>query len=113
MRVTAQADSVSFDVMAALVVVDEGGSAREVSSGGRRLLSVASAGPVDVVVELRPIAIVVPPGGRLRLDISASRFPALGRNPQAPGVAAQLPRSGYRVATIEVLSAAIDLPVVV
>jgi putative CocE/NonD family hydrolase len=112
-RVTAQADSVSFDVMAALVVVDEGGSAREVSSGGRRLLSVASAGPVDVVVELQPIAIVVPPGGRLRLDISASRFPALGRNPQAPGVAAQLPRSGYRVATIEVLSAAIDLPVVV
>jgi predicted acyl esterase len=97
--------------MAALVVVDGSGEGREISVGCRRVVPPLVDSPVDVVLGLRPVAMVVSPGTRLRLDVSASRFPALDRNPQSPGSPALLPRSQYRVATIEVLSASIDLPV--
>jgi putative CocE/NonD family hydrolase len=110
-RVSAIADVHTFDVMAALVVVDGRGEGREISVGSRRVVPPLVDSPVDVVVELRPMAMVVEPGARLRLDLSASRFPALDRNPQSPGSAAGMSRSQYRVATIEVLSASIDLPV--
>jgi predicted acyl esterase len=110
-RVSAVADTPTFDVMAALVVVDGRGEGREISAGCRRVVSPLVDSPVDVVVELRPVAMVVEPGARLRLDLSASRFPALDRNPQSLGSVGRMPRAQYRVATIEVLSASIDLPV--
>jgi predicted acyl esterase len=54
----------------------------------------------------------VPAGHRLRLDLSASRFPAYDRNPQNWGVAVhKAGRDDCRVALVEVHAARLELPV--
>jgi putative CocE/NonD family hydrolase len=126
-RVGVRADRPSHDVVATLVVVtgdgpDEdpraiSGSARRVGSGApasaRRVGSGAPASAhassahgsvAEVEITLRPIAWPVPAGARLRLDVSGARFPCFDRNPHG---SADAPR----VATIEVRTVELDLPV--
>ncbi|HZQ58376.1 MAG TPA: CocE/NonD family hydrolase [Acidimicrobiales bacterium] len=108
--VSAAADSPTFDIVVSLVAVDAGGTARRLVTGALRARSSA----VDAVrIELGPVAWVASPGERVRLEVSASRFPLFDRNPQsAAAVVPLVARDGYRVATIEVTSVSVELPVV-
>lgn len=109
--VTTRCDRDTHDVMASLVLVDPAGEPRVLSTGVRRVVLVpGQAGRHSV--SLRPIAWTCSPGSRLRLDISGARFPAFDRNPHDAGLSpAQAERDAFRVATIEVLEAKLELPV--
>jgi putative CocE/NonD family hydrolase len=108
--IVARADCPTFDVIASLVMVDAAGEARRLATGAKR---VAGGEANELAIPIGPVAWLAPPGHRVRLDLSASRFPAIDRNPQSAELpAAATPRDGHRVATIEVLSATVDLPVV-
>jgi uncharacterized protein len=110
-RVTARADTTDFDLMAALVIVD-GGSARRIAFGAHRFEPYAAEVPVEAVIELSPIAWLIPAGSRIRLDMAASQFPLYARNPQiGGGPAATRSRSEQAVATLELLSLNLDLEV--
>jgi putative CocE/NonD family hydrolase len=110
-EVTTACDRDTHDVVASLVLVDPAGEPRALSTGARRVRS-APGEPARTVVDLRPIAWTLPPGSRLRLDLSAARFPALDRNPHTTEVpVAQASRDHCRVATVEVVAATFRLPV--
>jgi uncharacterized protein len=110
-EVTARCDRDGHDVVASLVAVAPDGEPRAIATGVRR----ARVTPGEAVrhsIELRPIAWTFPVGTRLRLDISAARFPAFDRNPHnAARPVAETPREEHLVATIEVLEATLELPV--
>jgi putative CocE/NonD family hydrolase len=110
-RVSTSCDRDTHDVVVSLVLVGPDGEPRALSTGVRRL----RARPGDAVrtdVVLRPIAWTCPPGSRLRLDVSAARFPAIDRNPHATELpVSKAARERFHVATIEVLEASLDLPV--
>jgi hypothetical protein len=109
--VTTRSDRDTHDVVATLVAVDPEGEPRAISTGVQRS-RVTPGRPARFEVELRPIAWTFPGGSRLRLDISAARFPPFDRNPHdASRPLAETPRDAHRVATIEVLEATLDLPV--
>jgi putative CocE/NonD family hydrolase len=107
--ISAAADCPTFDIVASLVAVDPAGAARRLVSGARRT-GAPEARPARV--ELGPIAWMGAPGQRLRLEVSASRFPMVDRNPQSSGAGPWLPRDAYRVATVEVSSVSLELPVI-
>jgi putative CocE/NonD family hydrolase len=111
LEVTARCDRDTHDLVASLVLVDGAGEPRALSTGVCRT-RVTPGRPGTHTIELRPIAWTCPAGSRLRLDISGSRFPAYDRNPHDGGVPpAQAERDAFRVATIEVLEARLQLPV--
>jgi putative CocE/NonD family hydrolase len=108
----ALSDSDSFDIVATLVLVT-GERCRQLTSGSRRVGPQPPGAPLTVTVALGPVGITAPAGSRWRLDLSASRFPVLDRNPQCRRTpVAETPRWGHRVAIIEVRTACVDLPVV-
>lgn len=108
---TTRCDRESHDVVASLVLVDPSGEPRALSTGVRRVRS-SPGRPSQQSFGLRPIAWTCPPGSRLRLDISGGRFPAFDRNPHDASLpVADAPRNAYRVATIEVLEARLELSV--
>lgn len=108
----AWSDAPTFDLFTSLVYVTGDGVARRLSYGATRL----RPGQVDAEarVELRPVAWALPKGARLRLDISATCFPLFARNPQEADIggagAGLVGREGYRVATIEVTSVSLEVP---
>jgi uncharacterized protein len=104
-------DCDTHDVVASLVVVGLDGEPRAISTGVRRI-RVRPGEPARTEVVLRPIAWTCPPGSRLRLDLSAARFPEFDRNPHTTEVpVADATRDDFVVPTIEVLAARLDLPV--
>lgn len=113
-RATAEADAASFDLFAGLVLVGPQG-ARCVSQGGARLEPAGIGTTQAVEVEMRPVAWKFPAGSRLRLEVSASRFPLYGRNPQPAGPTnlppGEIGRQGHAVATVSVRSLVLELPV--
>jgi uncharacterized protein len=110
-EVTTTCDRDCHDVVASLVLVGPDGEPRALSTGVRRV-RIRPGEPTRTEVTLRPIAWTLPAGSRIRLDISGARFPTFDRNPHDASVRiATAPRDVYRVATIEVLDAWLDLPV--
>jgi hypothetical protein len=109
-RLTAASDTESFDVFASLSLVVDGRS-RQLATGAIRIAPGSPDEPVDAEIELSPIGWLVPGGSRLRLDLSATRFPLYSRNPQNPEVAAGSALQGeYRVASVSVRAASVALP---
>lgn len=109
-EVTTRCDRDTHDVVATLVAVGLDGEPRGLAMGIRRA-RVTPGEPHRHEVELRPIAWTFEKGSRLRLDISAARFPAFDRNPHSTDrPVAETPREGHRVATIEVQEATLELP---
>jgi putative CocE/NonD family hydrolase len=110
-KIVTKCDMEGHDVVVSLVSVGPDGEPRALTSGVRRA-RVTPGALTPHSVELRPIAWTIPKGSRLRLDVTAARFPAFDRNPHnsARAVAAT-PREDYRVATIEVLEATLELPI--
>lgn len=105
-------DRPRHDLVATLAVVDPDGTARTVTGSARRLLeSVTPGGEVAWQIELRPIAVRVHPGQQLRLSLSAARFPCYDRNGHTTEHNVHLPAAEQVVATIELRSAELDLPV--
>jgi predicted acyl esterase len=112
-EVVAASDGDTFDVVATVVLVTDDHRCRQLTSGARRVGHQRPGEPLKVRVALGPVGITAPAGSRWRLDLSASRFPVLDRNPQdRRSPVADTARAGHRVATIEVLAASVELPVV-
>jgi putative CocE/NonD family hydrolase len=106
------ADVATHDVVASLTMVEPSGRSTRLATGARRLRDLRPGEPAETRIELGPTSWLVPAGHRLRLDLSASRFPAYDRNPQNPAVPPyRAGRDDCRVALIEVVAAALDLPV--
>ena len=109
--VTSRCDRVTNDVVASLVLVEEGAPPRRLCTGVRRLPESAPGTVQGVVVELRPISWLIPAGARLRVDISGARFPAFDRNPHESVVRpTDTPASKTSVATVELLRVEVELP---
>lgn len=109
--VVTRCDRDTHDVVASVVLVDPLGEPRALSTGVRRVRS-SPREPGRHSFSLKPVAWTCAQGSRLRLDISGARFPAFDRNPHEAGLAAaRASRNRFRVATIEVLEAGLDLPV--
>jgi len=107
-RVSVRADRHGCDLVASLVVVGDNESATRLTTGVRR-------GTLDseVLIELRPIAWTLQPGSRLRVDVSAARFPEFDRHPQTVRrPLAHVPRKEHQVNTLEVGRVHLELPVV-
>jgi putative CocE/NonD family hydrolase len=103
-RLRITVDRPTHDVVATLVVVTTGPAGEEARAiCGSGLRWTGGPAPVDHELELRPIAWRVPPGARLRLDVSGARFPCYDRNPHGP-VDAPV------VATLAVTAVELDLP---
>ena len=108
----ADADVVTHDLMVSLVVVSAAGTPRRLLTGARRLKPADAGDGGTIAVGLGPVAWTIAPGERLRVDVSAARFPAFDRNPQSPAQpAAFTPRSRYRVGTIHLRRLQIELPI--
>jgi putative CocE/NonD family hydrolase len=105
-------DRPRHDLVAMLAVVDPDGTARSVTGSARRLLDAAVPG-AEVVwsIELRPIAVRLEPGQQLRLSLSAARFPCHDRNGHTAEHDVDTTAGDQVVATIELRSVELDLPV--
>ncbi len=104
------ADVDTHDLIVSAAVVGITGTSRRLVTGARRLTTNADA---VVTIGLGPLAWTIAVGERLRLDISAARFPAFDRNPQSwTQPVAFTPRAGYQVATIHLQQLRIKLPVI-
>lgn len=111
-KVSAQSDVPSHDLMASVVWVSPDGTARRLTTGARRGGATVSGGSGQFEIQLRPIAWTVPAGHFLRLDISASRFPEFDRNPHNETVPfGQARAADFRVASVELIEAGLELPV--
>ena len=111
-RAVAVADAETHDLVASLVLVSGDGEVMRLSTGARRQRALTPGEPASWRLDLRPIAWLLPAGARLRVDVSASRFPHFDRNPQQAGVAyGQAEPADHRVATIDVISVELVLPV--
>lgn len=110
--VTTTCDRPRHDLVATLVVECYGHEPRAVSGGAARLLEARTPGePVTWEIDLRPIAVRVAPGARLRLDLSGARFPAYDRNPHTETHDPSTPAADHVVATVELHEVALRLPV--
>ena len=110
-RARIEADVDTHDLVVSVVVVDRAGRPRRLTTSIRRL-TVSPAVPQDVMLELGPFAWTVAAGERLRVDVTASRFPAFDRNPQSGARPAALTgRDGCVVGTIHLLGLHVILPV--
>ncbi len=112
--VTARSDRLSHDLVAVLTAVDRRGESRALTGWARRGWPVADgpAQPQTVELRLRPVAVEIPAGSRLRLDISGARFPCYDRNPHAADGSPDTPSDEHVVASIEIWGAEIDLPAI-
>jgi putative CocE/NonD family hydrolase len=105
-------DRPRHDLVAMLAVVDPDGTARTATGSAKRLLDAAVPG-TEVVwsIELRPIAVRLESGQRLRLSLSAARFPCYDRNGHTAEHDVDTTAGDQVVATIELRSVEVDLPV--
>jgi putative CocE/NonD family hydrolase len=111
LAVTTASDVDTHDLVASLVLVGLDGEPRALSTGAKRV-RVLPGERTRMDIVLRPIAWTCPTGSRLRLDLSAARFPAFDRNPHTTEVpVAHATRDHCRVATIEVLEARLQLQI--
>ena len=112
-HVTTRCDRPRHDLVATLCVVSPNLSARVVTSYASRRLEASEPGaPIEWSLTLRPVAVRIPRGSRLRLTLSGSRFPCYDVNAHT---AEQSPATEYAeqtVATIEILGAAVEIPTV-
>jgi predicted acyl esterase len=96
-----------------LCVVTPDLSARVITSYATRLLDAVEPGePIEQTLSLRPIAVRVPRGSRLRLTLSGSRFPCYDVNAHTPAHSPATEYADQQVATIEILGATVELPTV-
>ena len=110
--VETSADVATHDVVVSLCAVGADHRSTRLTTGVRRLRDLPVGEVVATDVELGPLSVVVPAGSRLRVDVSASRFPAFDRNPQNPDVAVhEAGRDDCVVALIEVHDVMLALPV--
>jgi putative CocE/NonD family hydrolase len=106
------ADVATHDLIATLTMVEPAGRSIRLATGARRRRGLTPGDPSPATVELSPISWRVAAGHRLRLDVSASRFPAFDRNPQNWAVASHRAGPGdCRVAAVEIHAARLELPV--
>jgi putative CocE/NonD family hydrolase len=111
-EVTSQADVATHDVVATLTDVAPDGTSTRLCTGARRLPLAPPDTTRTTNVDLGPLSHVALAGHRLRLDVSASRFPAYDRNPQHPAVAPhRAARDDCLVALVEVEAVELRLPV--
>ncbi len=114
--VSTRCDRPSHDVVAVLTVVDHRGGSRALTGWATRVgptdVKRQNTGPTTVELRLRPIAVELNPGDRLRLDVSGARFPCYDRNPHTLDGSPDTPAAEHLVATIEVWGAELHLPVV-
>ncbi len=109
-RVTSRSDVNTHDLVVTLTMVDPDERSWRLATGCTRVRAGSSAAMTSRIL-LRPIAWRVPAGHRLRLDVSASRFPMYDRNPQNGAVAsAAAARDDLRVALIEIHAVRLELP---
>jgi putative CocE/NonD family hydrolase len=120
--IDARSDTPTFDLYATLVMVEPSGESRHLATGAHRLVALSDTGgdsaretkPGGVEIAIGPLAWLAQPGFRVRLEVAASYFPAFDRNPQTAGRPPALtPRTEYQVATIEVFSILLELPVII
>jgi hypothetical protein len=110
-RLRTTCDRPRHDVVATLCIVDPSGQARVVSSYAQRALRPIAPGEGrDWMIRLRPIAIRVDAGSRLRLTIAGSRFPCYDRNPHTETNDPSTDPSSYLVATIEISDVELLVP---
>jgi hypothetical protein len=107
-RVTASADTPSFDVIASLVRVTAAGDVHRLATGATRVVADADE-RIDVEVPLAPIAWTFGVAEAVRLDITASRFPALSRNLQCDPATVEPGYGDAIVATIVVDRVVLEL----
>ena len=111
-RVVTISDRPRHDLVATLAVVDADDTARTVTGSAERLLDAVPEGSeVAWAIELRPIAVRMQPGQRLRLCLSAARFPCYDRNSHTAVHDVCSSADQQVVATIELRSVEVDLPV--
>lgn len=111
LRAVTSCDRPRHDLVVTLAVVDHDGTARTISGSGRRLLDPVAPGRELVWhIELRPIAVRVHPGQQLRLSLSGARFPCFDRSGHTSAHDVDTPGDEQVVATIELISAELDLP---
>lgn len=111
-RLSTRCDQPSHDVVVTLCSVDEGHVARLLTSYAQRLLEpIPPNSPHQWEITLRPIAVRVRAGEQLRVTVSASRFPCYDRNPQTGTRSAATPPQNFSVATIQLDSLSISLPI--
>ena len=79
------------------------------ATGVLRLSALSPGEITESEIELRPLAWTAAAGARLRIDVSASRFPMFDRNPQSGRDGTVEAVRAYRVATIEVLAVSMKL----
>jgi putative CocE/NonD family hydrolase len=110
--VTSVADTRTHDLVASLTMVDPSGRSTRLATGARRCRGLVPGQAAESIIELGPISWLVPTGHRLRLDVTASRFPAYDRNPQNDSIEVhRASRDDCRVALIEIHAARLELPV--
>jgi hypothetical protein len=103
------ADVATHDLIASIVVVGAADTARRLATGATRVRC-APDQDHEVVVQLSPIGWTLRAGERLRVDVSASRFPAYDRNPQSTATPVALtPREGFVVATLHLSELRVEL----
>ncbi len=111
-RVITTSDRRRHDLVATLSVLDPERRARTVTGYAQRRLNPSAVGEsLSWTLHLRPIAIRVEQGQQMRLSLSASRFPCYDRNSHTPEHDACTPADEQLVATIELHSVEIDLPI--
>jgi uncharacterized protein len=112
-RVVVRADRPSHDVVVTLTMVDPTGRSRTLTGCATRVRPAGEPRPDPCTLELRlrPIAVEIGVGHRLRLDVSGGRFPCYDRNPHVADASPDTPAPDHVVATIEVWGAELDLPV--
>jgi putative CocE/NonD family hydrolase len=112
-RVVTQADRPSHDVVVTMTMVEPSGCSRALTGYATRVCSSDEQGTDRCTVELRlrPVAVEIAAGHRLRLDVSGARFPCYDRNPHVADGSPDTTAGEHVVATIEVWRAEIELPV--
>jgi putative CocE/NonD family hydrolase len=106
------ADRPRHDLIATLVLVGLDGEPRALCGGGARLLEPHPPGePIHWEIELRPIAVEIPAGSCLRLDLSGARFPCYDRNPHTERHDPATAAGDHVVATVELCEVELRLPV--
>jgi hypothetical protein len=111
-RARTRGDRPRYDLVATLSLVGPDETACVLTGYARRLLEPVESGQsVDWVITLRPIAAAIPAGSRLRLSLSAARFPCYDRNGHTEHPDPSTPADQYVVATIEVEAVELDLAI--
>lgn len=108
-EVTVQADQPSVDIVATLLVVNQSGESRALTTG---ICRVQIEGDTTAKITLRPVGWTADCDQCIRLDLSGNRFPLFSRNSHTNYSLSSTPAADHLVATVEFLAASLSLPVI-